>query len=516
MFILLGFLCCLVNAATPDEGVPQMVLLVPVNGGAVLQSQVILPEQGLSLLPAYCYSQDVNGSCVLNIVSSEGEEPPTKRPRVEKDGSSATFLDGCGQYSVGARKSFRTYIAMPTGEEMMAEVVNQVSDADKLRQERILHYLQSHEGRFVAESDLQKLHQQDATTLLEDVMVLIAAKHNITYEDKQYRLCSDQELPQLEDARLYGTLFNLVKDPEFCALSAAEQSYYMYAKKGVYVPVSVAALWTTMQRDRADRGAAEDRLRRLSAVVNKILRTKQILSIDDYYDKESDRSLHTTDCVTLKQSLSLYAQGREIQEYARMQVQSAVHTPMDEKYPQVLQALQTACGKPVSATYLKTLMRSTSSDHRHRNLLQTIAALRVQKHNITCSSLCGAKGSMQLFFILQKGEWDIRPECYKKALWKILNPQVDQILTIGEIFLGLSNDHYNPRYTVVEEIKRLKRFVSCEREKDTPLRKVWDLAVHDKKVQPLAYYRKKLHPQTVSQETFRTLKRYYSLYQDVQ
>ena len=530
MLVLLGFLCCLANAATLEDSVPQTVLLVPVHGGVVLQSQVMWSEQGVRFLSGACVQPVPRRESVMSSSNMEEGEPCAKRRRVSREDSEESCADMGSVCLSDTPKDDEGEESASEEEEpvsVISELIRQVDEKAKHRQADILSYLFHRPNSFIPETDLQALHQQEAIGVLEDVMVLIAAQYCITYKDQQYRLGAFRPtLPVRTTHSPHALLCEWMRAAQYRAfqdLSAVEQAYYIYEQTCVYVPVSTVALWLEMQKEKNTRGLAEKRLRRVMYFANHILRTKTFLSIDEYCPERYGQA-HTTDMALVRRSLNLYTQGRDALAKAEEQKELAPRILPDEQHPEIFECLNASPEQWISALTLKGLMKRVKTDHRHRTLCVVIATLRERGHNVRCSSYTQTpRGALRYSFALSPGLWKIK-DGYKKALWDNLDDPEISSLGIADLFLALSNEHYAPSFSVIGEVMQLKN-LAAGRAKCPPrvqeselwkLHKMWEVALQDREFnKKKGYYEEKLGTDSIPRPFFRKVRRSLSLYKEI-
>lgn len=397
------------------------------------------------------------------------------------------------------------------------DVVVETEVQENFQQHNILKYLCDHKDCFVPEEDLAELNGQSPDEVLEDVMALISEQHNITYKDKQYRLCSSDEPLKLEVHNVYQLLRTLLNNLKFFDLSAAEQSYYIYAERGCgYVPVPTLALWSQMQKERQRRGIAERRFKHLLCLVSRTLQNQEVVRLSDCKETKFGK-VNNNDVALVKHSLNLYAQGREIVEKELRKKQSKTNYVL--KSSEVLEYLRNHNEQPVSELDLRDIVKSAFVGNIHRGVCAVIGFLREQGHHITCTrSLEGGRrmnGTHRYLFALDEGKWFIKKGCYKKALWEMLDKPEMQNLSAVDMFLELSNDHYDPFYDAVEIIMYGKKLLSCEEEdEDFWKRHVLEVVIHDGKVHDVpTYYQEKVGTQKdISLHLLRRLRRFLSYY----
>lgn len=516
MFIWLSFLCCLANAATHEyEVVMPSVVSIPVCQGLELQAQVVCRGEIAQLFPESFYKSGVISVGVFDATCEEEGTPTAKRRCMRDEYSPETIvIDALSTSSHEA--SIEDDQDVELGEDTPLTV--DIEQASR-RQKEILRYLCDHKDSFVPEKDLQRLHNQDKAEVLEDVMELIAEQHNIIYEDGQYRCSSDAHC-QVKVPNVYALLLNVVKMPGFMDLVAAEQSYYIYKNHNTYVPVSTVAMWTEMYKVRRKRGASSDRFYRLLPCKNTILKTGRLLKSYEC-DDENNGLLHSEDLCLVRKSMRLYAQGRELLKNdplrkPRARVDAALRNH------QVLECLQDHFGELVSEQILKDSMVNSDTDHRHREVCRTIASLRMKKHNIICLAdsrpRLRSDGALQWMAELTTGEWAINKDCYKKALWFMLDHPHMQKLCATDAFLVLSNLHYAPCHTVVEDIIRLKKLTSDEKECrqcDAQLKRMLAVVRKDGEVSTSPAYYAETLSERVPPQQLRTLERLLSHYKKI-
>lgn len=518
MLILLVFLCFLANAATYEHGA--FVSVLPFGIMGFLQPPRTLPGGNAVNTSTPCCPQ-VSGVGAGD--DAEEEVPPAKRRCIQSEGSPEEQIDTCSVRSHETQTDdeegdcFEEGYDCPYGKIERAVLLD---DQQNRRQQEILSYLDSRKGCFVPEKDLQKLHGRGANEVLEDVMGLIAEQHHITYKDKQYRLSSGGEIIQLELFDLRKFLLSLAQDPEFNALSAAEQSYDIYERKGFYVPVSTVAVWTEMYKTRLIRGLGIVRFIRILYWKSEMLQIKKMLKPSEcVFDGLG--VMHGNDVAVIRRSMQLHAQGREVLAKSDKHQKAKISAPLDIKHPEVLQHLQNYKGQPVCELTLRHLMAEDASDHRRRDLIRLIAILRAKKHNISCtpSKKCLSKHDQTLrYFTLEQGEWEMNKYCYKTELWQRLHDPERKNFCVTEVFLELSNDHYNPIFGVVDGIVSLKKALSCA-EEDTYLwktKRVFEIAQGEGEVRDASYYQKILgEHEGISGTLLRNVKRYLSYYRSI-
>lgn len=524
--VLFCFLCCLANAATrEDADVPSTIVQIQVYQGVMLQARMSLSEGGAALFPEVCYPHPSH-------ISRRGveDEPPAKMRRIQSADSPETSIDVEGRHS-SQQSTDEEGDFFDISEDVphaVEEVVVQTEGQGKLRQAGILRYLIDHQGSFVPEENLQKLYKQNAIDVLEDVMALIAEKYHIIYQDKQYRLCASGAPLQPVEPDLHPILLDLAQNPVLSALSAAEQSYLVYAQKGLYVPVSTMALWIEIYKTKEQRGASERRLHTLLCWKNRMLLAKKMLTLSEC--RKCEDGFHGRDLSVIRKSMKLHAQGREVLKNTegRKRVKAKVQ-PADQKYPEIGEYLEKHKGERVCESTLKDLMQGVSSEHKHRDMCCAINELRIQNRNIICfrpkfSGLAPkgkirSDGTIKCDFTLEDGDWWIADGCYRKRLWQMLDEPETMKVNVAELFLDLSNNHYAPHYGTVEEIKKLKKILSDERS-DVPawmFRGVMDIVEQDDYLyKPAAYYQEKMGMQEkIPWHVLTLVKRLMPLYQKI-
>lgn len=568
MVFLLGVLCCLANAAVyrMNDG-SQLFMLVPVynvvpqaaehgrlpaphitgqyvvceknalDGGRSDEDapcakrpcvrKDVLPESSSGgsrgvvvppclLAPIKPVGESARASrAATDVVVVDKDAPRAKRPCVQQDVlPESSSGESCGAVVLPCPLAPRESVdeRASTSSATTDVVVDEEEyddDSAQIRRQNILRYLES-SGCFVPEEDLHDVCKVNHQEILEDVMALIADRNNIVYDGRQYRLFPQMPMPPFREVEPYTVMKDLLRNPEFEALSVAKQSHYIYAQRRGYVSVSTVALLIEGFKRAKSQSFTVFRFKRLLFLKDKILKEKQLLTMSEYSRTCPSHlgRLCCNDLVVIKDSLELYAQGREALKFINAPKSSNSWVPADVKYPEVLACLEDSKGKPVGLRMLSSFITSYES-HIHRDLYCVIVCLRRQGRNITHQN----EG-----FSLQEGNWEIKHKYFKRALWEMLDKPEYQGIKALDFFLNLSDMHYDPCASVVEEVIKLKKFCAGQNSlRNSALkRKIWNIALSDGWISlDPEYYKKKLPKEKgITQNVLKGVQRLFSVYYD--
>ena len=123
------------------------------------------------------------------------------------------------------------------------------------RRMAIVQYLKRKKGNFCAEDELLARFYEDSCTrndLLEDVVELIYAGHNLLYTQGCYHLVQKDRGEGL-GSRGWELFLKRLQEQPYQELSVVEKTYNLYAEGGYCVPLSTVALYTCVMRSQKQK-----------------------------------------------------------------------------------------------------------------------------------------------------------------------------------------------------------------------------------------------------------------------
>ena len=368
----------------------------------------------------------------------------------------------------------------------------------------LLKYLSDRGGTFCASEDLCAIYDQtqcSSERLLEDVVELIEAGHNIVYDHRQGQYMLKRDCALKGDTKNDGRALFLaiMSNPEyhtFAGSSVAFKTYCFYAcgclgaSQGTLAVFQQALCLNSCLQYSWCGGEA--RLERLLALKDEILKERVIRKAHEYkWRFPQGAAVSPEDIALVTESLKCFARGREI-------LYPVFST---KKRNRVCAQSKVSCCQKVIMDYMETKKGDACDEEELRGLLVGV----LNKKHFLYEAIIGLRRVSRVNivhdadhkqFTLHVGVRPVIKKSWKKKLWNMFDKD-ESLLDYVYIDLAiiLSDLGYDPSRAALDAVKLLKRLV-LNREKDKELllkrRRIWDIVRSERTVNDRAYYAARL------------------------